>query len=92
MTQPKVGQVYADNDDRVKGRTLKVLGVGEHHSRLEVLTNSEDIQRLLDDATPGTRSYVPKDRRGKQTVIANDRLGTSTQRGFTLIKDAEDAE
>lgn len=88
MSQIKVGQVYADNDDRVKGRTLKVVGVGETHSRMEVLTNAADIQRLLDDDTPGTRSYVPKDRRGQQTVIRNDRLGTSTQRGFTLVEDA----
>lgn len=34
----KVGQVWADNDARARGRTLEVLEVGENHAVCKVLT------------------------------------------------------
>lgn len=72
----QVGQTYRDTDRRNEGRTLKVVEVTNdgQSAYLETVTNPNDIQQLLDDATPGTRSYVPKDRRGKRTRVAVYRL------------------
>lgn len=74
----KIGQVYRDEDPRMEGRTLRVTKVDDSDpgatAVLETVTNPTDIQRLLDDPEPGTRSYTPQDRRGKTTVISVARL------------------
>lgn len=42
LPEIKVGQVWADNDKREKGRTVKALAIidrgGDHHVSVEVLT------------------------------------------------------
>lgn len=83
----KPGQVYADNDPRMKGRTLKVIETVGIQALLEVLTNADDVQSLLDDETPGTRGYKPRDRRGTRTKVGVDRLGRKGTRGYSLIQD-----
>jgi hypothetical protein len=72
----QINQTYRDLDPRYSGRTLKVIGIdaAEGKARVEVLTNASDVQALLDDETPGTRGYQPKDRRGKTTTVSVARL------------------
>lgn len=68
------GQIYVDKDPRLAGRRLKVVDTSGEKVVLEVVANPDDIQALLDDNTPGTRSYKPVDRRGKTTKISGARL------------------
>lgn len=42
---PQVGDVWADEDPRMKGRTLKVVAVGRNTVEAEVLTDREGIVR-----------------------------------------------
>ena len=85
----QTGQTYRDLDPRMAGRTLKVVDASLAHGDkvlLEVLTNPSDVQALLDDDTPGTRSYTPKDRRGATTKISRRRLEDG--KSFGLVEDA----
>lgn len=82
------GQTYRDLDPRMAGRTLRVVEIfGEQadQAKVEVVTNASDIQSLLDDETPGTRSYRPQDRRGKTSIISVARLAAGEDYG--LIED-----
>lgn len=84
----RVGQVWADNDTRAKGRTLRVLAV-EHDARMgkdvalcRVLTNSDDTQQDLDRGRPWAT-----DRRGRTTRIAVERM-RPTSTGYRLVSEA----
>jgi hypothetical protein len=81
----QIGQVYRDNDPRLAGRTLRVVDIEALPQKavLETVTNPDDVQRLLDDETPGTRSYKPVDKRGRRTKIAVERLESSK---FSLVE------
>jgi hypothetical protein len=84
----RTGQIWADNDKRNKGRTLRVDHVtttldGEPFKVFcTILTNSDEVQASL-DAHPN--SYI--DRRGKQTAIDVSRM-RPTSTGYRLIQDA----
>lgn len=83
----QIRQLYRDNDPRLAGRTLRVVGFDSADPDsvvLETETNPDDIQRLLDDSEPGTRSYTPSDRRGKSTRISRARLES---RSFSLVEE-----
>lgn len=82
-----VGQTYRDTDRRSEGRTLKVVEITDdgQSAYLETVTNPNDIQSLLDDDTPGTRSYSPKDRRGKRTRVSVARLDEG--KDYALMAD-----
>ncbi|GEL48577.1 hypothetical protein CHO01_36930 [Cellulomonas hominis] len=99
-TPVRVGQVWADNDPRCAGRTLRVLEVltdaaGHEVARLEQLTNSADDQRLIDDAKAPGRSrgafvgaqWVPADGRGKVVTVKVRRM-RPTSTGYRLVTDA----
>lgn len=81
---PEVGQVWADNDRRNRGRTLKIVSIGKEKVRMEVLTNTDEVQAMID--IPGEiRGYQPKDRRGKQVLVSPHRLHP-TSTGYRLIE------
>lgn len=79
----KPGQVWADNDWRSEGRTLRVDEVGETHASCTVLTNSQTVQADLDLRGPVWRT----DSRGKKTRIALKRF-KPTSTGYRLLEDA----
>lgn len=88
--QPTVrpGQIWADNDKRNEGRTLRVETIthvdGKPHTvRCTILTNTNEVQASLDAV--GQRIY--SDARGKQTHIRLDRM-RPTSTGYRLIQDA----
>lgn len=66
------GQVWADNDPRSAGRTLKVVAVGRNSARCVVLTA----------AANGPASTV-----GKARMISIDRF-RPVSNGYRLVKDA----
>jgi hypothetical protein len=74
----RVGQVWADNDPRSKGRTVRVLAVANDRATCKVLTDIEDPAQR-------TRSAV-----GKITRISLRRL-RPTSTGYTLIEDVAEA-
>jgi hypothetical protein len=91
MEQPdvRVGQIYADNDPRSEGRTLRVDDVrpgtdGRPVAVCTILTNSAEVQAALDDPTSGYRGQDP---RGRQTRIAVRRMAP-TSTGYRLVQDA----
>lgn len=45
------GQVWADNDPRSRGRTLKVISVGKQSVRCEVLTVAPHVRRGVGTVT-----------------------------------------
>jgi hypothetical protein len=76
------GQVWADNDKRHKGRTLRVERVAGGIVLCRIVTNTDTVQRLLDRKSPQVR-----DRRGKIVSIALVRF-RPTAAGYRLIQDA----
>lgn len=82
------GQVWADNDPRVAGRTLRVDVIEGEHALCTVLTNAGGQQRLLENPPSWWRA---RDNRGKQTRISLRRF-RPTSTGYRLIKDAEEQE
>jgi hypothetical protein len=89
------GQIWADNDPRAAGRTLRVESVYYSHSKdkhvalCTILTNRDDTQAEIDH--PTTSWYRPSDRRGTQTVIVVDRF-RPTSTGYRLIQDAPEVQ
>lgn len=67
----KPGQIWADNDPRSVGRTLRVVSIGKHSARCVVLTAAVD----------GPPSTV-----GKTRMIVLDRF-RPVSNGYRLIKD-----
>lgn len=71
----EVGQVWADNDPRSKGRTVKVLSINT--------TTNRAVCEVLTDGADTTRSQV-----GRTTRIALHRF-TPTASGYRLVKKAK---
>lgn len=89
MADVRVGQVWADNDPRVAGRTLRVDAIEGGKATCTVLTNDDDTQALIDNplrAPWANRS----DRRGRETRISLSRF-KPTSTGYRLIEEATDA-
>lgn len=78
-------QVWADNDKRSAGRTVRVLAVtdkgGGPRAEVEILTNTDDNQRLIDVGSPHVR-----DMRGKHAHIAVRRFRPNST-GYRLLQD-----
>jgi hypothetical protein len=87
------GQIWADNDPRAAGRTLRVESVYYSHSKdkhvalCTILTNRDDTQTHIDH--PWVSWYKPRDMRGQQTEIAVVRFRRPTSTGYRLIQDVE---
>jgi hypothetical protein len=84
----KPGQIWADNDPRSAGRTLRV-GYIEDSGKVvcTVLTNSADAQTAIDGG-PNILGYAPKDARGKRTRIGIARF-KPTSTGYRLVQDQQ---
>jgi hypothetical protein len=84
----KVGQVYADNDRRSAGRTLRVDAIEDGKALCTVLTNEAVTQAYIDDpaSKPNWMPRAYKDQRGKQTRIALSRF-VPTSTGYRLISE-----
>lgn len=89
MTAPVVrpGQVWADNDPRSAGRTLRVDSIDDHKATCTVLTNPTETQELLDGVRETPAWARPQDRRGKSTRISLARFVPSST-GYRLVQDA----
>ncbi|GAB7044941.1 hypothetical protein [Catenuloplanes indicus] len=78
-------QLWADNDPRSAGRTLRVVSVDGDYAECVVETNATDIQHEIDNPT---RTYSrPTDRRGKTVRIKTSRM-QPTSTGYRLERDA----
>jgi hypothetical protein len=81
----KPGQVWADNDKRSKGRTLRVDRIDGTYAVCTILTNDRKVQALIDDG--GLTWYRPVDKRGRSARIRLDRF-RPTSTGYRLVSDA----
>lgn len=88
------GQVWADNDPRTPGRTIRIDSVDGDTAVCTVLTNDDPSQALIDThGSPGKsgrylgRIWVPGDRRGTTTRVKLTRL-RPTSSGYRLLQDA----
>lgn len=79
------GQIWADNDWRSAGRTLRVIEIVGDKALCEVVTNSDDVQQKVDQKSPWVT-----DRRGKKTGISLSRF-RPTSTGYRLAQDADGA-
>lgn len=84
MTTVKPGQIWADNDPRSAGRTLRVDAIEGERAVCTVLTNDTDTQTALDGGV-NILGYKPKDTRGKTTRISVARF-QPTRTGYRLIQ------
>lgn len=65
MTTPKVGQVWADNDKRSTGRTVRIVAVGRTHATVELVGQRGRPARgheAKQKAEPGRRTRIRLDR------------------------------
>lgn len=87
MTEPQVepGQVWADNDNRCKGRTIRVDSIDGDRAVCTVLTNPTSTQERIDR---GDQSNI-QDTRGKQTRISLRRF-RPTSTGYRLLANSEE--
>ncbi len=85
VTEVKVGQVWADNDPRSEGRTVRVDVVDGRRAFCTVITNSNLVQQ---DVSDPHRVLPVNDRRGKTTSIHLDGFDGS-RRGYVLVKESE---
>ena len=93
MSTPTVrpSQVWADNDPRAAGRTLRVDAIDGDKATCTILTNTDETQEYLDhpDAKPAWMAGAYGDRRGRQTRVSLRRF-VPTSTGYRLIRDAPD--
>lgn len=80
-TDVKPGQIWADNDWRSKGRTVRVERVDPRFAYCTVLTNTDSSQTLLDRDQRGA-----VDRRGKKTRILIERMRPAST-GYRLLAE-----
>jgi len=85
MPDVRPGQVWADNDPRSTGRTIRVERIVRNEALCTILTNRNDVQRKLDRG-----DSLVRDRHGKQTSISLVRFHP-TSTGYRLIADAPEA-
>jgi hypothetical protein len=78
----KVGQVWADNDKRCKGRTIRVDAIEAGKAVCTVLTNADAVQAALDAGDP---MWVA-DGRKRPTRISLGRF-RPTSTGYRLINE-----
>lgn len=84
-TEVKPSQIWADNDPRSTGRTLRVEHITVTGKAFcTILTNSDETQREVDHGTQRATGYRPKDMRGRTTFIKLSRF-KPTSTGYRLI-------
>lgn len=80
---PKPGQIWADNDRRATGRTIRIDRITNGTATCTVLTNRAAAQDELDRG----QTYLT-DRRGTTVRVRLDRL-RPTSTGYRLIQHAD---
>lgn len=91
MTTVRPGQMWADNDPRAAGRTLRVDSIDGDKAVCTVLTNTDETQAYI-DAPASKPTYMQSaysDRRGKQTRVSMCRF-KPTSTGYRLVQDVEE--
>ncbi|TQS30023.1 hypothetical protein [Microbispora sp. KK1-11] len=83
MTEVRPGQIWADNDPRSAGRTLRVDAVENGKATCTVLTNTTKAQEKLDRG-----SAWFQDTRGRVTRISLSRF-RPTSTGYRLVSEGE---
>lgn len=81
-TAVKPGQIWADNDPRSDGRTVRVERIERDKAVCTILTNRDAAQRDLDRG-----SVWVNDMRGRTTRIALSRF-KPTNTGYRLVQEA----
>ena len=80
------GQVWADNDPRSAGRTLRVEHITTTGKAFcVILSNSNEAQQEIDGGAQRATGYRPKDMRGSTTHIKLSRF-KSTSTGYRLVE------
>lgn len=90
--QPAVqpGQVWADNDPRCEGRTLRVERIDGERALCRILTNGNAVQAEIDRSSPPPRNlWRTQDRRGCTTRISLSRF-RPTSTGYRLVQPEGD--
>ena len=87
MPDVKPGSIWADNDPRSAGRTLRVERIEGGKAVCTVLTNDTTTQARLEGTYQGAWAYagVPQDRRGTATRISLARF-KPTSTGYRLVE------
>lgn len=82
-------QIWADNDPRSAGRTLRVERIEDGKAVCTVLTNADEAQERLDEAVARGAGWWAdrKDMRGKTTRISLSRF-RPTSTGYRLVEEA----
>lgn len=80
---PEPGQIWADNDPRCEGRTIRIEHIVDGKATCTVLTNRTAAQDELDRG----RTYLT-DRRGTTVGIRLDRL-RPTSTGYRLVQHTD---
>ena len=89
MTEVKPGQIWADNDWRSAGRTLRVERIEGDKAVCVILTNADKAQKNIDQAQGKPGYYADfKDTRGKTTRLSVSRM-RPTSTGYRLIRDTQ---
>lgn len=83
MITVKPGQIWADNDERCMGRTLRVDRIEDGKAVCTVLTNSNPVQAELDRGERRTQ-----DTRGRVTRISVTRF-RPVSTGYRLVEEGE---
>jgi hypothetical protein len=79
----KPGQIWADNDKRATGRTIRVDSIEGGKAVCTILTNPDYYDR---EVKAGRSAWVV-DKRGKTTKISISRF-RPTNSGYRLVKEA----
>lgn len=82
MTEVKPAQIWADNDPRSAGRTLRVERIEGSQAVCVILTNITPLEADL------RRGVLVTDRRGETTRISLARF-KPTSSGYRLIRDTQ---
>jgi len=89
VTDIKPGQIWADNDRRSAGRTLRVERIEGTKAVCTILTNSDKAQADIDRAANKPSYWCDfKDTRGKTTRVSISRM-KPTSTGYRLIRDTQ---
>ena len=90
MSAVKPGQVWADNDPRSAGRTIRVESIDGAKAVCTVVSNATDTQEHLDSYAQLRRRPILLDTRARTTRISLSRF-TPTRTGYRLVSDPEDS-
>jgi hypothetical protein len=88
MTDVKPGQIWADNDPRAAGRTIRVDAIDGDKAICTVVTNTNETQAYVDSpaSKPTYMASAYSDRRGRQTRISLTRFVPNST-GYRLLED-----